>query len=92
MGWGGVKLGLGALLVLWCPFASLACRQSEGVAGLFSALCALRAVPVSPSFPLSCVDSSPLIPQYLTRRIPQNPRYQHIKTRLDTGEWHRQRA
>ncbi|NXI37925.1 CEP41 protein, partial [Galbula dea] len=23
--------------------------------------------------------------QYLTRRIPQNPRYQHIKTRLDTG-------
>ncbi|XP_028939586.1 centrosomal protein of 41 kDa, partial [Antrostomus carolinensis] len=22
---------------------------------------------------------------YLTRRIPQNPRYQHIKTRLDTG-------
>ncbi|POI23023.1 hypothetical protein CIB84_013230, partial [Bambusicola thoracicus] len=38
---------------------------------------------VSPSQP--CVDSSPLIPQYLTRRIPQNPRYQHIKTRLDTG-------
>eukprot|EP00076_Gallus_gallus_P018681 XP_015138888.1 centrosomal protein of 41 kDa isoform X2 [Gallus gallus] len=24
-------------------------------------------------------------PEYLTRRIPQNPRYQHIKTRLDTG-------
>ncbi|XP_071406227.1 centrosomal protein of 41 kDa isoform X2 [Pithys albifrons albifrons] len=23
--------------------------------------------------------------QYLTRRIPQNPKYQHIKTRLDTG-------
>ncbi|XP_075577592.1 centrosomal protein of 41 kDa isoform X4 [Pelecanus crispus] len=23
-------------------------------------------------------------PEYLTRRIPQNPRYQHIKTRLDT--------
>ncbi|NXH09543.1 CEP41 protein, partial [Bucco capensis] len=23
--------------------------------------------------------------QYLSRRIPQNPRYQHIKTRLDTG-------
>ncbi|XP_010130930.1 PREDICTED: centrosomal protein of 41 kDa-like, partial [Buceros rhinoceros silvestris] len=21
---------------------------------------------------------------YLTRRVPQNPRYQHIKTRLDT--------
>ncbi|XP_010013517.1 PREDICTED: centrosomal protein of 41 kDa-like, partial [Nestor notabilis] len=21
---------------------------------------------------------------YLTRRIPQNPKYQHIKTRLDT--------
>ncbi|XP_009951384.1 PREDICTED: centrosomal protein of 41 kDa-like, partial [Leptosomus discolor] len=21
---------------------------------------------------------------YLSRRIPQNPRYQHIKTRLDT--------
>ncbi|XP_061202820.1 centrosomal protein of 41 kDa [Neopsephotus bourkii] len=24
-------------------------------------------------------------PEYLTRRIPQNPKYQHIKTRLDTG-------
>ncbi|XP_054034875.1 centrosomal protein of 41 kDa [Dryobates pubescens] len=24
-------------------------------------------------------------PEYLTKRIPQNPRYQHIKTRLDTG-------
>ncbi|XP_071590334.1 centrosomal protein of 41 kDa [Heliangelus exortis] len=24
-------------------------------------------------------------PEILTRRIPQNPRYQHIKTRLDTG-------
>lgn len=24
-------------------------------------------------------------PEYLTRRIPQNPRYQHIKSRLDTG-------
>ncbi|XP_054669100.1 centrosomal protein of 41 kDa isoform X2 [Grus americana] len=24
-------------------------------------------------------------PEYLMRRIPQNPRYQHIKTRLDTG-------
>ncbi|KAM6301864.1 centrosomal protein of 41 kDa-like isoform 2-T2 [Podargus strigoides] len=24
-------------------------------------------------------------PEYLNRRIPQNPRYQHIKTRLDTG-------
>ncbi|XP_027558913.1 centrosomal protein of 41 kDa [Neopelma chrysocephalum] len=23
--------------------------------------------------------------QYLTRRIPQNPKYQHVKTRLDTG-------
>ncbi|XP_008940681.1 PREDICTED: centrosomal protein of 41 kDa-like, partial [Merops nubicus] len=21
---------------------------------------------------------------YLTRRVPQNPKYQHIKTRLDT--------
>uniref|UniRef100_A0A8C6DZE1 Centrosomal protein 41 n=1 Tax=Moschus moschiferus TaxID=68415 RepID=A0A8C6DZE1_MOSMO len=24
-------------------------------------------------------------PEYLTRRIPQNPRYQHVKSRLDTG-------
>ncbi|XP_077626869.1 centrosomal protein of 41 kDa [Crocuta crocuta] len=24
-------------------------------------------------------------PEYLTKRIPQNPRYQHIKSRLDTG-------
>ncbi|KAM6293484.1 centrosomal protein of 41 kDa [Porphyrio hochstetteri] len=24
-------------------------------------------------------------PQYLTRRIPPNPRYQHVRTRLDTG-------
>uniref|UniRef100_A0A8C8UHT0 Centrosomal protein 41 n=1 Tax=Peromyscus maniculatus bairdii TaxID=230844 RepID=A0A8C8UHT0_PERMB len=24
-------------------------------------------------------------PEYLTRRIPQNPRYQHIKSRLDTA-------
>ncbi|KAM7056126.1 centrosomal protein of 41 kDa isoform 2-T2 [Acridotheres tristis] len=24
-------------------------------------------------------------PQFLTRRIPSNPKYQHIKTRLDTG-------
>uniref|UniRef100_A0A8C5JR74 Uncharacterized protein n=1 Tax=Junco hyemalis TaxID=40217 RepID=A0A8C5JR74_JUNHY len=24
-------------------------------------------------------------PQFLTRRIPPNPKYQHIKTRLDTG-------
>uniref|UniRef100_A0A8B9V5N2 Rhodanese domain-containing protein n=2 Tax=Anas zonorhyncha TaxID=75864 RepID=A0A8B9V5N2_9AVES len=24
-------------------------------------------------------------PEYLSRRIPQNPKYQHIKTRLDTG-------
>ncbi|XP_054844695.1 centrosomal protein of 41 kDa [Eublepharis macularius] len=24
-------------------------------------------------------------PEFLTKRIPQNPRYQHIKTRLDTG-------
>ncbi|XP_065510918.1 centrosomal protein of 41 kDa [Caloenas nicobarica] len=24
-------------------------------------------------------------PEYLTRRIPQNPKYRHIKTRLDTG-------
>uniref|UniRef100_A0A493U3J0 Uncharacterized protein n=1 Tax=Anas platyrhynchos platyrhynchos TaxID=8840 RepID=A0A493U3J0_ANAPP len=26
-------------------------------------------------------------PEYLSRRIPQNPKYQHIKTRLDTGKW-----
>uniref|UniRef100_A0A3Q2HRP6 Centrosomal protein 41 n=1 Tax=Equus caballus TaxID=9796 RepID=A0A3Q2HRP6_HORSE len=24
-------------------------------------------------------------PEYLTRRIPQNPKYQHVKSRLDTG-------
>ncbi|XP_030319615.1 centrosomal protein of 41 kDa [Calypte anna] len=24
-------------------------------------------------------------PEILTRRIPQNPKYQHIKTRLDTA-------
>nr|KAF6469126.1 centrosomal protein 41 [Molossus molossus] len=24
-------------------------------------------------------------PEYLTKRIPQNPRYQHVKSRLDTG-------
>ncbi|EDM15262.1 testis specific, 14, isoform CRA_b [Rattus norvegicus] len=24
-------------------------------------------------------------PEYLTRRIPQNPRYQHVKSRLDTA-------
>ncbi|KAI2547919.1 CEP41 isoform 17 [Pan troglodytes] len=24
-------------------------------------------------------------PEYLMKRIPQNPRYQHIKSRLDTG-------
>ncbi|XP_040858295.1 centrosomal protein of 41 kDa isoform X1 [Ochotona curzoniae] len=24
-------------------------------------------------------------PEYLTRRIPQNPRYQHVRSRLDTG-------
>uniref|UniRef100_A0A8D2IPK5 Uncharacterized protein n=1 Tax=Varanus komodoensis TaxID=61221 RepID=A0A8D2IPK5_VARKO len=23
--------------------------------------------------------------QFLTKRIPQNPKYQHVKTRLDTG-------
>ncbi|XP_049997655.1 centrosomal protein of 41 kDa isoform X1 [Alexandromys fortis] len=26
-----------------------------------------------------------ILDEYLTRRIPQNPRYQHIKSRLDTG-------
>uniref|UniRef100_A0A8C2KKJ8 Centrosomal protein 41 n=1 Tax=Cyprinus carpio TaxID=7962 RepID=A0A8C2KKJ8_CYPCA len=26
-----------------------------------------------------------LSPQYLKKRIPQNPKYQHVKTRLDTG-------
>ncbi|KAM6201771.1 centrosomal protein of 41 kDa isoform 1-T1 [Rhynchocyon petersi] len=25
-------------------------------------------------------------PQYLTRRIPQNPKYQHVKSRVDTGD------
>uniref|UniRef100_A0A8C9IQC7 Centrosomal protein 41 n=1 Tax=Piliocolobus tephrosceles TaxID=591936 RepID=A0A8C9IQC7_9PRIM len=24
-------------------------------------------------------------PEYLMKRIPQNPRYQHVKSRLDTG-------
>lgn len=24
--------------------------------------------------------------QFLTKRIPQNPKYQHVKTRLDTGK------
>uniref|UniRef100_A0A670YYY2 Centrosomal protein 41 n=1 Tax=Pseudonaja textilis TaxID=8673 RepID=A0A670YYY2_PSETE len=25
------------------------------------------------------------VPEFLTKRIPQNPKYQHVKTRLDTG-------
>ncbi|XP_023568412.1 centrosomal protein of 41 kDa-like [Octodon degus] len=25
-------------------------------------------------------------PEYLTKRIPQSPKYQHVKSRLDTGQ------